>query len=683
MAAKAFLLSAPEVNDPKKLRETLRNLILVRVVILSILLGASSWGVLTTGSFGLQTYIIFWTFALTYAISLLNAWWLRYTKHPLLLGYAQLSCDAALSTIAIYITGSSASITLYLLVIVAAALVFSRHGALILAAIAGVCYAILASGILPDEYGNSTLASTADFIGTYISLVLVAILSGYLANQLEIVGSLADETSKSLEKLSKQKNQLFNDISDGIITLDVHSAITSINEAARAIIGLTRIGSEELLGRPLDEVFAKQGLSGAHHILSADESSSAVGTEVTLSSPDEAQGDLHLHCSVKELHDEEGNTSGSVVIFNDVSHVRDMEERLELHERMTQLLAEVQDRAQDSEASNEQIRMIGESGIMKDVFSLVKRVASSDASVLVTGESGTGKELIAKGIHFSGERRSKRFIAINCGAIPENLIESELFGHKKGAFTGAVTDKHGLFREADGGTLFLDEIGELPLLLQSKLLRALQEKTIRPVGDTHDINVDVRIVAATNRDLKAESTNGTFREDLYYRLNVVNIDVPPLRQRRGDIPLLVRHFIASMTKAKDTLPQISPDALRILTAYSFPGNIRELENIIERALVLGGSAILPEHLPNEVILCSKNTTNNDRSLLTKAAGDKQTEIVVLPINLESELEKLERQYLREALEQAAGIKKHAAELLGLNFRSFRYRLKKYGLGDGA
>ena len=390
-----------------------------------------------------------------------------------------------------------------------------------------------------------------------------------------------------------------------------------------------------------------------------------------------------MHCSFKELQGEDGKANGSVVILNDISHVRDMEERLELHERMTKLLAEVQDRTQDPEINREQIQMIGESTVMKEVFSLVQRVASSDASVLITGESGTGKELIARAIHFSGPRKDNKFVAINCGAIPDNLIESELFGHKKGAFTGAVTDKRGLFREADGGTLFLDEIGELPLLLQSKLLRALQEKTIRPVGDTADLRINVRIVAATNRNLKEESLKGGFRDDLYYRLNVVNIDVPPLRQRREDIPLLVRHFIESMTQPGGQLAQISPDALRILTAYNFPGNIRELENIIERALVLGGSAILPEHLSQEVLESSKNGAENSKSLIKTGEQGDRTEIILLPINLEAELEELERQYLTEALQQASGVKKRAAELLGLNFRSFRYRLKKYGLGDSA
>ena len=345
-----------------------------------------------------------------------------------------------------------------------------------------------------------------------------------------------------------------------------------------------------------------------------------------------------------------------------------------MHEQMTKLLASVDQNKAAIDFNDVQI--VGETQIMKKVYNLVERVAGSDASVLISGESGTGKELIARAIHHHSPRNQRPFVAVNCGAIPENLIESELFGHKRGSFTGAVNDSPGLFRQAHTGTIFLDEVGELPIALQTKLLRVLQEKMIRPVGEVRDIPVDVRVVAATHRDLKKEIEIGGFREDLYYRLNVVTIPLPSLRERREDIPLLVRHFIARNASEDSPLPKISPEALQLLMNFDFPGNIRELENTIERAIVLGGQAILPEHLPDEILNFSSNKTT-----MSSSANDEETAIVLLPIDLERELEKIERRWLTEALEQSSGIKKHAAEMLGLNFRSFRYRLKKYGMGD--
>jgi transcriptional regulator with GAF, ATPase, and Fis domain len=365
-------------------------------------------------------------------------------------------------------------------------------------------------------------------------------------------------------------------------------------------------------------------------------------------------------------------------LSNDVSRMKGIEEKLEFHEKMSKLLAD------DIKPSTNlvcDVCLIGESQVMQRIYALVDKIAQSDAAALVTGESGTGKELIARAIHGRSPRKKEAFVAINCGAIPENLIESELFGHKKGSFTGAISDNPGLFRQANRGTLFLDEIGELPLHLQTKLLRVLQDKKVRAVGDTHDVTVDVRIVAATNRDLKKEIVKGTFREDLFYRLNVVGVLVPPLRDRKEDIPILVRHFIGKMfTHQKQdedrVLPVVSPEAIQLLMNYNFPGNIRELENIIERAIVLGGQAILPEHFPQEL---QQSVYRSDPNAYSNSSGE--TQILVLPVNLEDELAKIEKELLAKALDKTGGMKKQAAELLGLNFRSFRYRLKKYGLGE--
>ena len=246
--------------------------------------------------------------------------------------------------------------------------------------------------------------------------------------------------------------------------------------------------------------------------------------------------------------------------------------------------------------------LLGKSRAMQKVFEMIGKIHSTRTSVLITGESGTGKELVARALHSEGSRAKASFVAVNCGAIPEELMESELFGHKKGAFTGAVSDHVGMFQEANGGTLFLDEIGELPPALQVKLLRALQERKVKPVGSTDEIDLDVRVIAATNRDLEAEVARGAFRADLYYRLNVVEIRIPPLRHRREDIPLLVEHFLKRFSAEHGRAMTLSNEAMRKIESYDFPGNVRELENMIERAVALSssnliGASDLPEVRP--------------------------------------------------------------------------------------
>jgi len=289
--------------------------------------------------------------------------------------------------------------------------------------------------------------------------------------------------------------------------------------------------------------------------------------------------------------------------------------------------------------------------------------------VLVSGESGTGKELVARAIHDQSDRVSEPFIAINCGAIPENLLESELFGHLKGAFTGAVQNKEGLFEAASGGTLFLDEVGELSQPLQVKLLRALQEKSIRRVGDTVDRKVDVRIVSATNRELEEEVAAGRFREDLYYRLNVIQLALPPLRDRVEDVPLLAQHFIRRFAAELDKeVEGMDGMAFDLLATYPFPGNVRELENLIERAVALArGPVIGADLLPPTVT--------------RPAARGQATRIAADGVDLERLVADYERSLLEEALERSGGVKKRAARLLGISFRSFRYRVEKLGIEE--
>ncbi len=313
--------------------------------------------------------------------------------------------------------------------------------------------------------------------------------------------------------------------------------------------------------------------------------------------------------------------------------------------------------------------IIGNSSAIQEVYDLIAQVAETKINVLVSGESGTGKELVARAIHEQSDRYDQPFVAINCGAIPENLLESELFGHVKGAFTGAFQAKQGLFEVASGGTLFLDEIGDLSQPLQVKLLRALQERTIRRVGDTVDRKVDVRIISATNRRLEEEVAAGRFREDVYYRLNVIQVELPPLRDRIEDIPLLTEHFIRVFAEdlGKDVVG-MNAAAYEVLSRYAFPGNVRELENLVERAVALTRVPMIgPDLLPPAV----RDSHKSPSSVRITEQG----------VSLEDLVADYERSLLREALALSKGVKKKAARLVGVSFRSFRYRLEKLEVED--
>jgi two-component system response regulator PilR (NtrC family) len=311
--------------------------------------------------------------------------------------------------------------------------------------------------------------------------------------------------------------------------------------------------------------------------------------------------------------------------------------------------------------------IVGASAPMQAIYDLVAQVADTKANVLITGESGTGKEMVARAIQQGGARRDKPFIVVNCAAIPENLLESELFGHVKGAFTGAVQSKKGLFEMAGGGTLFLDEVGELAGPLQVKLLRAIQEKTFRHVGGTADLSADVRIVAATNRRLEEEVEAGRYREDLYYRLNVIEIRMPPLRERKDDIALLVDHFVKKVSEEMGReVSGCSDAALAKLTEYRFPGNVRELENAIERAVALARSGrIEVADLPPTVV--------------APVQPARDARVTAQGVDLGALMVEYERGWLSDALQASGGVKKKAARLLGISFRSFRYRCDKLGL----
>ena len=321
--------------------------------------------------------------------------------------------------------------------------------------------------------------------------------------------------------------------------------------------------------------------------------------------------------------------------------------------------------------------IVGKSSSMQDVFDIVERVSPTRANILVVGESGTGKERLARVIHEKSLFSNGPFVPLNCGAIPENLIEAELFGYVKGAFTGADTDKDGLFRSAENGTIFLDEIGEMPLSLQPKLLRVIQERKAKPVGGVQELEVNVRVIAATNRDLEAEIKAGRFREDLYFRLNVVEVNVPPLRERTEDIPILTNSFLQHFSKDyQREVSSISPEAMQQILSFSYPGNVRQLENIIERAVALCiGPQLTTDHLPKA--LSTKNESYPSRAIHVASTID----FPEAGVDLDAVVGHFESRLIREALVQSGGVKTKAAELLGLSFRQFRYKLSKYALAN--
>jgi len=339
--------------------------------------------------------------------------------------------------------------------------------------------------------------------------------------------------------------------------------------------------------------------------------------------------------------------------------LRMAEERERLRRENVQLRRQVQ-----REYSFDNI--IGRSEPMRKIFRTIEKIGDYKTTVLINGESGTGKELFARALHVNSSRCDKPFVAVNCGAIPENLLESELFGHAKGAFTDAVRTKQGLFEEADQGTLFLDEIGELPLALQVKLLRVLQEEEVRPVGDTRTIKIDVRIVAATVRDLGQEVAEGRFREDLFYRLNVLPIRVPPLRERREDLPLLIEHFLEKYNRRLGTeVSGFSQSAMQVLLDYSWPGNVRELENTVERAAVLAdGTMIDEESLPDKL------RETRDPLRLTLASGE---------LSIKKTVRVIEEELIRRALTKTGGNRTAAAKLLEISHRALLYKIKEFGI----
>ena len=448
------------------------------------------------------------------------------------------------------------------------------------------------------------------------------------------------------------------------------------------------------MGEEIGTIFAPLRQTAAARL--AFLQSSAASGPVEFQHGGDDQRPLHLRCVAAPLASTFGFPIGALYVLQNVTQLKEELAAAEpLPPEMSEELARFELDSAD-EVSEAADGLYGVSPGMARIRELIDRVAVSDATVLIAGESGTGKEVVARAMHARSPRRDKRFVAINCGAIPENLIESELFGHVRGAFTGAIADRPGCFRQADGGTLFLDEIGELPLHLQVKLLRVLQERTFRPVGGETNVAVDVRIVAASNRDLHAQVQAGKFREDLFYRLNVIAIELPPLRERREDIPLLIRHFLRQFSDMHERrVCRFSVGAGRVLLQHHYPGNIRELENIVEHAVALcDGDTATEEHLPpyltGDMPMRSPAVPQLEPLTLVSPSSDSRPiawpapprlPTPADPVDLEADLAAYEKAILLRALDQAGGVKKRAAELLGINYRSLRHRLQKYGLSD--
>ncbi|MBX7142877.1 MAG: sigma 54-interacting transcriptional regulator [Oligoflexia bacterium] len=655
----------------------IRWLVAGRLCVLSlVLLGASIQSTFATDSSSTLLVGVSWAMAGFFLFSALSAWWLRAHAPTRLFTAVQISADLLLITLLIYATGGPVSpfLFLYLPLVMAVALLMSRRAALTFSGIATALYSAVAlsllRGIIPPGDPSIPITSPSggmglQLLGLFSGMVLIAIATSFLKRQVVSTYALAEQSKRDLQKRDLEQRALMNGLQDGVVMLSVDGAITLVNQAARELL---RLGNGDLTGKTLNDVLGPEHRELKTTKLSYSEPIAAKDIEFT---PPGTERPVKLRFLSTPLFDDVGLNTGAMLIFQDVTDLRTIEEQLRVQERLAQLLA-----AKDPDSSRAQSKLrnfVGESPVMQKVFGLIDRIAASEATVLISGESGTGKELVAKAIHFGSAHSKGPFVPVNCGAIPENLIESELFGHKKGSFTGADQDAAGLFRTADNGTLFLDEIGELPLQMQAKLLRALQEKKVRPVGGDRDLPVNVRVITATNRNLRREIDQGNFREDLYYRLNVINVQLPPLRERKEDVPLLVNSILRALVKDRK-IPIVPPATMKLLLDYSYPGNVRELENILERALVLGGEAILPEHLPDTVRESSAAISKPETHIIVDEGID-------LPANLDSILANIERKYLEAALIKTKGAKKKAADLLGINFRSFRYRLQKFGISD--
>lgn len=674
------MIGQPAHAEGEQLRQRLKWFLFCRVLVISFFLGALALLYISSPQ---EHYIVsidtlLLAVAAVYAQTIVSAVFLLRVQR--LIGFAglQLGFDVLVTTAVILLTGGIDSPFgfLYTLTIINAAALLSTPGAYVVAAGSSVAYAtlviLLGTGALPPlEYPFPPTRLDGQFAMRFgvvnCTFFLIAYLAGSLVRRLHQAERLLLERESERDRLAALHEVLARNIGSALITTDVDGAVTSLNHTAEELLG-----SANVIGKDVGVLFPPLRHTVTGRLQFLQSSTRVLPTEFTYRSKDDRE--LTLRCSAATLQDTYAHPIGAVYILQDVTVLRNLEERLQQESAVEQMNVDELSSAEG---------LIGNSPAMCQVREFVEKLARTDATLLITGESGTGKELVARAVHAKSARRDRPFVAVNCGAIPAELIESELFGHAKGAFTGAVTARLGLFRMADGGTIFLDEIGDLPLALQVKLLRVLQERSFIPVGADSSITVDVRVIAATNRHLPDDVLSGRFREDLFYRLNVLTISVPPLRERRQDVPQLVRRFLRQFSDMHGVrVERLSVAAARRLQDYHYPGNVRELENIIEHAVALcDGQTIHDAHLPEYVLKRDKPPDVELRRAPTDAEMSPVKPSAPALVNLEDDLAKYERTILLRALAEAGGVKKRAAELLGINYRSFRHRLQKYGLSS--
>ncbi|HWP56503.1 MAG TPA: sigma 54-interacting transcriptional regulator [Candidatus Acidoferrales bacterium] len=668
----------PEGNERTALVRRIKWLLFLRVVILSFFLGAVAVVSFVRGApedseafRGLQVPVIG-----AYGISLVSALLLGRVRNLRFFSHLQVNFDVLLITGIVWITGGLESPFpfLYNLAVMNGSVLLFHRGAFTTAIFSSVCYGALA--LWEWSHQSTGASATGALIMNSMlnipSFFLIAFLGGVLARRLHQTELLLEQKQKEYHDLEALKDAVLEGVASGIAVTDLKGYVNYFNAQARA---LTSLGEDAVKGKKLAEV-----LPGLSYEFNGDhEPRRMVLQEFEFVDPQGRSKQLRL--TLAPLSDKQERPLGYVAIFDDVTKQKELEEKVRLEEEMRRARARSLEPKEGGEGTQGEFRfhgVVGKSGGMDKIYQLIQKIAAATTNVLITGESGTGKELVARAIHDNGPRKNGPFVAVNCGAIPENLIESELFGHVRGAFTGAVADHEGLFKRADKGTIFLDEVGELPLHLQVKLLRVLQEKTFTPVGSSKPVRVDVRVISASNRDLRKEVEKGRFREDLFYRLNVVHIALPPLRDRREDIPLLCHYFMEKFAASQNKkVEEISSDSLVHLMNHSYPGNVRELENIIEHAVAITAKNIITEEdlpayikgtpIAKEVELFERTAPGGPEIFFTKN------------ISLDDEIATHEKCLLIGALKRTNGVQKKAAELLGINYRSFRHRLEKYGL----
>jgi len=665
-------------DEQKELTEKIRWLLLLRVVVVSFFLGATALFhfLRTEGELG-YLFDLSVPLIIAYATSLASVVVLPRIRYLRAFAHAQICFDVLLITGIIWITGDIASpfSFLYNLAVMNGAILLFYRGGFFAAGCSSLAYASLlvwARYAHPEHGLPLSWATLFPSVQSIASFFVIAWLSGFLTNKLSETEKLLREKQDDYRDLDAFKDALLQGIGSGVAITDPKGRINYFSRQAQA---LTSFDEANVKGKRLDQIFPGLGYDFQHN----RGTGAIVTDELSITSPQGAPKQIRL--TVAPLSTAHEQVIGFVSIFEDITKQKQVEEKVRLEEELRRA-REVELGQSGPTNANPGFHfdgVVGKSGGIEKIYQLVQKVAATSTNVLITGESGTGKELVARAVHLNGPRKSKPFVAVNCGAIPEALIESELFGHVRGAFTGAVSDHTGLFKQADQGTIFLDEVAELPLHLQVKLLRVLQEKSFTPVGGSKPIKVDVRVISATNKDLRKELDEGRFREDLFYRLNVVQMVIPPLRSRKEDIAALTHFFVRKFAELHEKrVEEISSGALMQLMNYSYPGNVRELENIIEHAVAVTGRNILTEDdLPQHIRGAPLAVESDDLFERTTAEGAELFFTKDLPLDVE--LENHEKCILLGALKRANGVQKRAAEILGINYRSLRHRLEKYDL----